>query len=240
MVALKGGNAYPINQLKYVNPQSYHETAGLEIGLNTVIFQSDTYRQAGATLSLFMFISRCSPPKLHNWLRRVKLRENADYTRPKEQRGPLVWIEDNMRYITKLMKFCAQHQQITVELAIPNFCIVRNEDEYEPLAFLWAGVFLKSAFRTTDVVEIVTYSGTSQRKMRKLYFDVIHKEHQRDVERLRGKSTNLRFCVDRKKYMVDLYLDKLVDHWSRTIGVPHPQLKDDWVKFAREWTQYGI
>jgi hypothetical protein len=99
-----------------------------------------------------------------------------------------------------------------------------------------------SAFRTTDVVELVAYSGLSQthHQMRKLYSDAVHKGYRRDLERLRGRPNNLRLCVDRMDYKDNLYLDELIDHWIRTIGVPHPQLKEDWVKFARAWTRYGI
>lgn len=241
MVALDGNDAHPINQVKYVNRQLYNETAGLEIQHNAIAFQSQLFTQAGATIGLFNFVRRCTPNKLQ-WLKRVILRENTDLDKPKAQRDALVWMKDHMRMIIKLLDFCACNPHITIELNVPGFCIINNEDDYVSFTFLTVGIFITWAFRSEDIIDIASELGPDTRRTyRYMYSDILGK-HRRDVESRRHRAGNLWFCMQRKGWELDKFRGTALATWSRVSIVPVPDAEgvETWVRYARQWTANGV
>jgi hypothetical protein len=242
MAACPEDDAYPINQLKYVNCQLYKETAGLEILYSPVIFQSETYASAGAIASFQDFVRHCAPRKLL-WLRRVVLRENVDWTKPWELRHPMGWLACNMPSMLKTLRMCSKNPHMTVELELPGFGVVNAEGMSHPFEFLATGIALSRMFRSKDMTNLLQTHGSQTRAV---IFDrrigKILGKYREEFESVREGAQNLRLVTRCRDWDKNAFSDGMVRSWRNVARRPLPEQKvrEAWVLVARRWSKEGV
>lgn len=136
-----GSDAHPINQIKYVNRQTYQEIAGVELQYNKLTVVSQSYTVAGAIAGLLKSLRLCTPKKVLWMCHQILLKENFDCgDHTEEETNSTAWLRVHMQSVVGLLKTCALHSHLRVQLAIPGFDIVNDNGRYLSRSFLITGI----------------------------------------------------------------------------------------------------
>jgi hypothetical protein len=114
MIIGTGYEGRDLNQIKFANRQLYDKTAGLEIQLNCIIF--DSTKPRASTLQFFQFVKGCTPNRL-KWLRSVII----DEKKVDDGYGMTDWLNRNMKTILRLLKLCNSNKHLLIHLRIPGW-----------------------------------------------------------------------------------------------------------------------
>jgi hypothetical protein len=205
-------NASPLNQLKYVNKQLYHETAGLEIKFNRVVL--DFYNIESTTNRLLKFVNFCTPNRL-SWLSKVVIEQQRTDT----EKTVATWLKHQMGTIIKLLHLAAKTPHFTIQLRVPEFSIINYEGNYTPYLFIAYAHLMTWIFRGEDIGDLANEAGTLQAPPHQRTHRYTLGKYRSVVEGFRGRAPNLRFLPYRVEWDEQLFLAQAVEVWSVRAGV---------------------
>ena len=233
-------NQRPVNQLKYVNRQLYHETAGLEITYNSVFVNHVVPNES--IHHFIRFTVRCSPGKLQ-WLKQVVVEETATT----EEKTLFSWHRNNTKSILALLKFCAENPQTTVTLQVPRFEIILSLDnpdnEHAGYNFIGQGLILSLAFRGVDLTSIAPEFGDKSSLAYDNVVQRMQRRHRRDITSLHEHTSNLKLMPRMVEWNTDEFRTSALRSWNDLARDPADlplNALDTWVEYAHLWMSQGI
>lgn len=243
----------PWNQFQFVNQQLRHETLGLELRLNTLVFgqikcDSD-YMKPLASVQFLGFLDMCS----ESWqqtIQTVRL-EGASFLVDIDREGASFSVEENSKAVYDLhlvVYWCQLHPRTSVYLPIP---LNIGAGQRHPVTFLVYGIMCLSALRPslppTHIHHLIADLGLYYL----LHIGIIYQRLwlmgagqmsvdgvQRNME---FEAANFRFLPDDGPFDEGAFREEMeTAEGCEMVRRPEGEVRERWVGLVREWYEKGL